>query len=170
MAMTTATIYGFKVPGDERLYIYTSAEDRDKYLPSGAVPFDSDIEVPEVRKATPMNMSEVIVGLVDSVGWRTLMWTGMGWTGMDRDGNNRTWADSKILDWKEFRVGMSAPELVESMSGRMDVQELGKLIDPLAWDEEAYQDYTERTRLQIKAMGTARDVIQTFLGQVAPND
>jgi hypothetical protein len=168
--MTKQTFYAYRAVGAPQPVIFVEKESRDRVLPARAVPFEFEVDVPEARMPTPKNMSEVITGLVDSVGWRTLMWTGMGWTGMDVDGNNRTWEDKHILEWREFRVGTYVSELLETLVGRMDVQELGKLVDPLAWDEEAYQDYNERTELQTRAMSIAQDVVRVFVSQVAPND
>lgn len=165
--MTQIAIYGFKTFEATKPAIFFDKETRDRDMPRHAESFEAFIEVPDVRKPTPQNKTEVIRGYIEDVGWGTLMWTGMGWTGQDEFGEIRTFEDKKIIEWTEYRLDTEdLGTTLTTLWGRMDVQELGKALNPMAWDETAYQDYAERAGEQVKAMGLARAVVREFIDQV----
>lgn len=165
--MTQIAIYGFKTFGASQPAIFFDKETRDRDMPRHAESFEAFIEVPDVRKPTPQNKAEVIRGYIKDIGWGTLMWTGMGWTGQDQFGEIRTFEDKKVIEWTEYRLDTEdLRTTLMDFWGRTDPLELGKIINPMAWDESAYQDYTERTEEQVKAMRLARAVVREFIDQV----
>jgi hypothetical protein len=165
--MTQQTIYGFKTPEASQPAIFFDKETRDRDMPARAEAFESVIEVPNVRRPTPKSKAEVIRGFIEGIGWGTLMWTGMGWTGQDQFGEIRTFEDKEVIEWREFKLDSEDLEgALQALWGRIDILELGMIVDPLAWSTSAYQDRTERTAKQAKAMGTASAVVHKFIKQV----